>query len=341
MSRGTFRTRSSPFRRHFKMAVVFFSYSHADESLRDRLEKSLAMLKRQGLIEAFHDRRIPPGNLLDDSIDAALERADLILLLVSPDFLDSEYCYGRELTCALERAASGEARVIPVVLRPCEWLQTSLQRFMALPTDGKPITKFTDLDDAFLDVSTGIRKALNVSGKTASPPPTRGMPKAGVSPIPSGTLSSTSRSGPRSSNLSLKKTFSDRERDSFRDDAFDFIARFFENSITELKTRNSSVEGTFTRIDAHQFTAQLYRDGKRRCMCRIFQSSDFGERGIAYSSSQTMSNGFNESLGVEAGDDGLFLKATGMATYGQEKRHLTFEGGAELYWGMFLENLQQ
>ena len=131
------------------------------------------------------------------------------------------------------------------------------------------------------------------------------------------------------------------DRDRFRDDAFEFIAKFFENSIAELKTRNPGIEGTFTRIDAHQFTAHLYRDGKRRCTCRVFQSSDFGNRGIAYSSSQTMSNGFNESLGVEAEDNGLFLKAIGMATYGQEKRHLTFEGGAELYWGMFVENLQQ
>ncbi len=323
------------------MAVVFFSYSHADEALRDRLEKSLAMLKRQGLVEAFHDRRIPPGDLLDDSIDAALERADLILLLVSPDFLASDYCYGRELTRALERAASGDATVIPIVLRPCEWLQTPLQHFMALPTDGKAVTKFADLDDAFLEISTGIRKTLNARGETGVAPPARGMPRAGVSPMASGTLTSAIGPGPRSSNMRLKKTFSDIERDRFRDDAFEFIAKFFENSIGELKTRNPSIEGTFTRIDAHQFTAHLYRDGKRRCMCRIFQSSDFGERGIAYSSNQTASNGFNESLGVESEDDSLFLKASGMASYGQDKRHLTFEGGAEVYWGMFIENLQR
>jgi len=323
------------------MAVVFFSYSHADEALRDRLEKSLVMLKRQGLIESFHDRRIPPGNLLDDSIDTALEQADLILLLVSPDFLASDYCYGRELTRALERAASGVARVIPIVLRSCEWLQTPLKHFMALPTDGKAVTKFTDLDDAFLDISTGIRKALNASGRTETPPPTRGMPRAGVSPIPSGVVPPTTGSSPRSSNLRVKKSFSDIDRDRFRDDAFEFIAKFFENSIEELKARNPGIEGMFRRIDAHQFMAQLYRDGKKRCTCRIFQSSDFGERGIAYSSSQTMSNGINESLAVQAEDDGLFLKATGMASYGQETRHLTFEGGAELYWGIFIRNLQQ
>jgi len=79
------------------MAVVFFSYSHADEELRDQLEKHLTMLKRQGAIETFHDRRIPAGNEVDRSISAELERADVILLLVSPDFLASAYCYDIEM----------------------------------------------------------------------------------------------------------------------------------------------------------------------------------------------------------------------------------------------------
>ena len=115
------------------MATLFFSYSHADEGLRDQLEKHLAALQRQGVIEAWHDRRIPPGDLVDASISEQLERADIILLLVSPDFLASNYCYEVEMRRALERHAAGEARVVPVILRPCDWQGTELGRLMATP----------------------------------------------------------------------------------------------------------------------------------------------------------------------------------------------------------------
>jgi hypothetical protein len=105
---------------HSPMATIFFSYSHKDESLRDELETHLAMLKNEGLIESWHDRRIPAGDEFEQAIDAGLERADLILLLVSPDFLASRYCYGLEVARAMELHEERRARVIPVILRPCE-----------------------------------------------------------------------------------------------------------------------------------------------------------------------------------------------------------------------------
>ena len=97
------------------MATVFFSYSHADEALRDQLEKQLSMLKRQGVIETWHDRRIGAGEEFGSEIDSHVEEDDIILLLVSPDFLDSDYCYEREMLRAIERHDAGEAIVIPVI----------------------------------------------------------------------------------------------------------------------------------------------------------------------------------------------------------------------------------
>ena len=94
------------------MAALFFSYSHRDEALRDQLEIHLAMLKRQGFIETWHDRRSTAGEPLDQSISADLEHADIVLLLVSPDFLASDYCYDREMTRAIERHMSGSCTVI-------------------------------------------------------------------------------------------------------------------------------------------------------------------------------------------------------------------------------------
>lgn len=90
------------------MADVFFSYSHKDEALRDRLEVHLTMLKREGIIETWHDRRITAGDEFAGVIDARLESADLILLLVSADFLNSNYCFDVEMKRALERHAQAK-----------------------------------------------------------------------------------------------------------------------------------------------------------------------------------------------------------------------------------------
>jgi TIR domain len=85
------------------LAILFFSYSHADEALRDQLETHLASLKRQGVISSWHDRRITAGTNVGEAIDSHLDAADVVLLLISPDFIASDYCYEREMTRALER----------------------------------------------------------------------------------------------------------------------------------------------------------------------------------------------------------------------------------------------
>jgi len=143
------------------MASVFFSYSHADEELRDQLEKHLTMLRRQGLISAWHDRRIKAGDAIDTRISAELEQASIILLLVSSDFLASEYCYDVEMMRAMERHATGEARVIPIILRPCDWHDAPFGKLLAAPTDGKAVTKWSNRDEAWLDMGNlGANVAL-------------------------------------------------------------------------------------------------------------------------------------------------------------------------------------
>lgn len=99
-------------------ASIFFSYSHKDEALRNELETHLAMLKREGLITSWHDRKIVAGDELSGAIDAKLNSAAIILLLISPDFLASAYCYDIEVKQAMERHREGAARVIPVILIP-------------------------------------------------------------------------------------------------------------------------------------------------------------------------------------------------------------------------------
>jgi TIR domain len=141
-------------------AKVFYSYAHVDENLRNRLETHLAILRRNGLISEWHDRRIIPGAKWDQVIDEHVNAADVILLLISPDFLASDYCHEIEMKRALERHASGDASVIPVILRSVDWKGAPFQHLQVLPTDGKPVTSWHNLDEAFTDVACGIRRTI-------------------------------------------------------------------------------------------------------------------------------------------------------------------------------------
>lgn len=137
---------------------VFFSYSHKDETLRDQLATALSGLKRQGVIRAWHDRQISAGTEWAGEIDTHLNTAQIILLLISPDFIASDYCFDIEMTRALERHEAGEARVIPIILRPTEMKGLPFSKLQGLPKDAKPVTSWKDADEALLDVARGIRK---------------------------------------------------------------------------------------------------------------------------------------------------------------------------------------
>ncbi|WP_437282534.1 AAA family ATPase [Sorangium sp. So ce375] len=139
---------------------LFFSYSHEDEALRDELETHLALLKREGLLQSWHDRRIAAGDESAGQIDRNLNEADIILLLVSADFMASDYCFDHEMMRALERHDAGQACVIPVLLRKTDWQSAPFAKLQALPKGARPVTLWQDRDEAWHDVALGIRRAI-------------------------------------------------------------------------------------------------------------------------------------------------------------------------------------
>src|SRR5215208_3458630 len=139
---------------------VFISYSHKDGRFREQLQEHLSAAKRQGLIEDWHDRRIAPGEEWENLINENLETAEIILLLVSSSFIASPYSYNREMQRALEKHESGQARVIPIILRPVDWSEAPFARLQALPRNGRPITKWSNRDEAWMDVAKGISAAV-------------------------------------------------------------------------------------------------------------------------------------------------------------------------------------
>lgn len=322
------------------LASVFFSYSHVDEALRDQLEKQLSILKRQGVIETWHDRRIGAGEEIDSAISQNLMSADIILLLVSPDFINSDYCYDREMTVAMERHERRKAVIIPVILRACDWHGAPFGKLNATPPDGRPITQAVDRDQAFLEVAKAVRAAAERIGKPHAQERVTARPVEPILyPSPKSILD-----GPRSSNLRMTKTFTDRDKDRFKNESFEFISKFFENSLDELQRRNAGVEGDYRRVDANRFTASAYRNGKALSRCTVYMGSDHGfGNGIAFVEGESMaSNSYNEMLRVGFDDQTLFLTSSGVrfGSSGSEEK-LSPEGASEFYWSIFMQPLQR
>ena len=139
---------------------IFYSYSHDEEKYCRRLDTHLSVLRRQGLIDGWHYRRILAGQNWNDEIDQHFEQSQIILLLISASFIASDYCYGRELKRALELHDDGRATVIPVIVRPVDWMNLPFSKLQALPTDGKPVTKWHDQEEAWADITQGIREVI-------------------------------------------------------------------------------------------------------------------------------------------------------------------------------------
>jgi hypothetical protein len=152
---------------------LFISYAHADEGLKNELIKHLSAARRAGAIREWHDRRIMPGADWSAEIDGALERSGIILLLISADFIHSDYCYGVEMKRALERHQADQAQVIPVILRPCDWTDLPFAQYQALPKDGRAVTSWPNSDEAYTEIARGIR-ALASQRPSGAPPDSQG-----------------------------------------------------------------------------------------------------------------------------------------------------------------------
>lgn len=328
------------------MVRIFISYSHADENYRHELGKHLQSLKHQKIVEIWHDRRIVSGEEWSKSIDKELSQSDIILLLISSDFISSNYCYDIEMNLAISRHESGDSVVIPVILRPCDWTDLPFGRFQAATKDGKPVIKYPSLDDAFLEITQNIKamaKKLSKEGKGSN---------RNNSELTNSDSNKASQYAPkitlRSSNLTLPKSFSDHDKDAFISEAFEYLALFFEGSLEELKKRNLEVSTRFQKVDARSFESVIYMNGRQASYCGVWIDKWIGPRGsssIFYSDSgisNKHSLSYNESMSVE--DNGNMLGLRPMNMQGRSRdgeRLLTNEGAAEYYWSLFFEPVQR
>jgi hypothetical protein len=141
-----------------RRAKVFVSYAPFDARFLDQLEKHLSSLRREGIIEVWNHQRIVIGEDWKATAAIALQEADIILLLISADFIDSDSCFDTELAHAIRRHRDGTARVCPIVVRRVDWGNLPFADLLALPRNGRPIAQWTDPDDAWAEVSQEIRQ---------------------------------------------------------------------------------------------------------------------------------------------------------------------------------------
>jgi hypothetical protein len=208
---------------------------------------------------------------------------------------------------------------------------------MAAPTDGKPIKAWADIDEAYTDVTVHIRKAL-----AAMKPHEQAEPRAGGNNFKAVLQPERVSSSIRSSNLRVRKTFTEADQEEFLVECFRFMSRFFENSLQELTERHPAIEGRFRQIDANRFTGVIYMHGKAASRCKIVLGGMFG-KGISYSMNDNASdNSCNENLSVQHDDQSMYLTPMmGMRFRGGERdMKLSAEGAAEFYWTMLIEPIQ-
>jgi hypothetical protein len=155
------------------LVQVFLSYSHQDEWLKKELDQHLASMKRSGYIDVWHDRKIVPGQKFDSEIQHKISNSQIFLFLISPAFISSDYCVDKEYLTAKAMHANGDAIVIPIIVRDCDWDVHGLRTFQALPTDANPVTRGAgsredsqQRDEKWLDVVTGLKRSVAVLKKS-------------------------------------------------------------------------------------------------------------------------------------------------------------------------------
>ena len=249
------------------MAKAFISYSHADEKIKDKLHIHLATLRREGKIEAWLDQEILVGANLDQTISSALSSSELFIAIVSPDYLNSNYCYDKEFQKALELQTTGKITIVPIIAEHCDWLNSPFRDMKALPKDGKPISDWTNDNAAYLNIISELRRLLDgtkIQIKKA--------PIGGSENLPS-------------QNYKVKRDFTQVDIVNFRRESFNAIKKYFVESIDEINTVDD-IQSMLRSEDKDSFSCLISNRAKINSngYITIFMPSEsiFGRADISY-----------------------------------------------------------
>jgi TIR domain len=308
-----------------KSAKAFISYSHADEHALERLEKHLAVLLREKTLVQWVDQKILAGGEINAEISKNLEACDLFIALVSPDFLASNYCYEREMTRAIERHDAGRLRLVPIIVQPCDWKSSPLQRFKALPKDGKPVSDWTNENNAWLNVVTQLRRLIEDAD---APPADHGSPQ------PAGRSE-------KAQKYRVKRDFDEVDKMEYREQAFAATREYFQNATAEV-AGIEGIKSRFVKLGDDGFTCTVVNRARQRggtAHITVYcKSGRHGFGDIYYSFEERAErNSANGWLTIETDDYDLFLKHGGMITESSDAK-LSPRAAAEQLWEEFLNH---
>lgn len=303
---------------------AFISYSHRDTTSLERLHVHLAMLRRDGFIQEWFDRDILAGDSLDEEITRQLETSELFLLLVTPDFLASDYCYNRELQYALDRHRAGKARLVPIIIEPCDWTSSPLRELKALPKDGKPVSEWTNENNAYLDVTKELRRIV----------------ESDVRPVEAPVATMADERSP-ARRYRVKRDFDDIDKGEFREAAFAEIRDYFRRAIAEIDGIED-LRGRFKEISATTFGCTIINRALDRGTAHLtvhVRSDRYVMGDIYYSFSENAPpNTSNGGFSVKVDEFDLFLTGDHFGFGGGAgKDRLTSTAAAESLWSEFLQ----
>jgi hypothetical protein len=300
---------------------LFISYSHADDQLLERLHKHLAQLQREGTVAGWYDRDIHAGGHLDKEIDRELARSQIFIACASPDYIASRYCYERELAAALEREDKGDLAVVPIIFEPCDWLATPLQKFKALPKDGKAISEYTNQNVAFLEVVTELRRLATSVDQAAD------AQEATAPPVT-----------PAQNRYRVKREFDALAKRDFVESAFSEMHKFFEASVAELSAV-PDLEATLSPLTSDHFSCTVINRGISRGFetVHVRRGGSWGAIDVLYGESNSRSTS-NGGFGVEADEYQLYLTPT-LFRFGDREDRVSPRQAAQMIWDDLLSKV--
>ena len=207
---------------------AFISYSHKDENYLDLLHRHLAQLKRENLVEAWTDQNILAGDNLNNKILSTLENAQMFIALLSPDYINSSYCYENEFKTAQTMQGDSRLIIVPVVLEPCDWKNTPFAQYKALPKDAKPVSEWSNENNAMLDVIQNIRKLVSEYSKESA--------------------SSTNKSSPLPANYKVEKDFDSLQKMDYQDEGFKKLKNILEKNMRQTEKMFTSEENKYQML---------------------------------------------------------------------------------------------
>ncbi len=306
---------------------AFISYSHRDAAALDRLHVHLAVLRREGLIDSWFDRDILAGDNLDQEIAERLETSGLFLLLVTPDFLNSDYCVENEMARAMARQAAGEARVIAIIVEPCDWQSTNLRSIKVVPQDGRAVSEWTNPNSAYLNVVQEIRRAIEADQRQAEPT------RRGAAPVASADFQRRYRA---------KRDFDDIDRGEFRQAAFDQMRDYFQSAVAELDSLDD-FRARFRELSSTSFGCTIVNRARDRGTAHLTVHTRRGGRSgfgdVFWSFEENASeDGAHGWLSIGHDEFELYLQSSAFHMgRGEDRSRMTPLQAAQLLWEDLLE----